>query len=158
MNSASKIFNLKELQARLEFWRTLGERIVFTNGCFDILHEGHVHLLTSCRETGGRVIVGLNADKSVSELKGKHRPVNGQKSRAIVLSALESVDAVIIFNELTPLKLIHSIRPDYLVKGGDWKKDTIVGADFVESYGGKVLTVPYLKGFSTTDIIARSKK
>lgn len=136
----------------------LGDRIVFTNGCFDLLHEGHIKLLASCRDLGEQVIVGLNSDASVKQLKGKNRPVNSQKSRAVVLASLEFVDAVIIFNEETPKKLIHAIRPNVLVKGGDWKKSEIVGSAFVESYGGQVKTVSYLKGFSTTEMIARSKK
>ncbi|MBL0310263.1 MAG: D-glycero-beta-D-manno-heptose 1-phosphate adenylyltransferase [Bacteroidetes bacterium] len=152
------MFLLEELLKRIEFWRTLNEKIVFTNGCFDILHEGHIRLFASCQKLGERVIVGLNSDTSIKKLKGKHRPVNSQKSRAIVLAALQYVDGVVIFKEETPKKLIHSIRPDFLVKGGDWKKTKIVGSDFVESYGGIVKTIPYLKGFSTTEIIARSKK
>jgi len=131
---------------------------VFTNGCFDILHEGHVHLLASCNEFGQRLIVGLNADSSVKELKGPSRPINNQNSRAVILASTQFVDGVIFFYEHTPENLIHAIRPDVLVKGGDWKKDEIIGSNFVESYGGQVKTVPYLKGFSTTEIIARSKK
>lgn len=103
------------------------------------------------------VIIGLNSDSSVKKLKGKDRPINKQHSRAVLLSAIEFVDAVTIFNEPTPEKLIHAIKPDILVKGGDWKKKDIVGADFVENYGGVVKTVPYLKGFSTTNILARAK-
>lgn len=136
----------------------LGDKIVFTNGCFDILHEGHIHLLASCNEFGQRLIVGLNADSSVNEIKGPSRPVNNQNSRAIILAATQFVDAVILFHEYTPENLIHAIKPDVLVKGGDWKKDEIIGSNYVESYGGKVKTVPYLKGFSTTEIIERSKK
>lgn len=157
-HTASKILSLQPLLSRIEFWRVLGDRIVFTNGCFDLLHEGHIKLLAACRDMGERVIVGLNSDTSVKQLKGKNRPVNSQKSRAVVLASLEFVDAVIIFNEETPEKLIHAIRPNVLVKGGDWKKNEIVGSEFVESYGGSVKTVSYLKGFSTTEMIARSKK
>ena len=153
----SKILSLEALLQRIGFWKTLSEKIIFTNGCFDILHEGHVHLLSQCREMGGIVIVGLNSDSSVKKLKGKDRPINKQHSRAVLLSALECVDAVTIFNEGTPEKLIRSIQPDILVKGGDWKKKDIVGADFVEGYGGEVRMVPFLKGFSTTGIIAKSK-
>lgn len=154
----SKIYSLHELLKRIEFWRTLGDKIVFTNGCFDILHEGHIHLLASCSELGERVIVGLNADTSVKELKGSSRPVNNQQSRAILLAATQFVDAVILFEESTPENLIHALKPNVLVKGGDWKKEEIVGSNFVESYGGQVKTVPYLNGFSTTQIIERSKK
>jgi rfaE bifunctional protein nucleotidyltransferase chain/domain len=151
----SKIYLLKDLLKRLDFWRKLGDSVVFTNGCFDILHQGHIHLLASCNEFGTRLVVGLNADKSVKQLKGKGRPVNNQRSRAVLLAATQFVDAVVIFDEPTPEKLIKAIKPDVLVKGGDWKKEDIVGGSFVESYGGKVNTVPYMKGFSTTQIIQK---
>lgn len=154
----SKIFTLDELLKRIEFWKTLGDKIVFTNGCFDILHQGHVHLLASCTEFGDRLIVGLNSDSSVKELKGPSRPVNEQDSRAILLAATQFVDGVLFFYEHTPENLINAIKPDILVKGGDWKKEEIIGSNFVESYGGQVKTIPYLNGFSTTEIIARSKK
>lgn len=153
----SKILLPAELLKRIEFWRMLGDKIVFTNGCFDILHQGHIHLLAECSELGQRVIVGLNADSSVRELKGPSRPVNDQQSRATLLAATQFVDAVVIFYENTPSNIIHTIKPDVLVKGGDWKKDEIIGGDFVESYGGKVQPISYLKGFSTTEIIERSK-
>ncbi len=156
--TGTKIFLLDQLLARIDFWRLLGDKIVFTNGCFDILHEGHIHLLSSCNEFGERVIVGLNSDISVKKLKGDSRPVNTGQSRAVVLASLQFVDAVILFDEDTPEKLIHIVKPDVLVKGGDWKKEEIVGGEFVESYGGKVKTIAYLKGFSTTEIIAKSKK
>ena len=154
----SKIFTLDELLKRIEFWKTLGDKIVFTNGCFDILHQGHVHLLASCTEFGDRLIVGLNSDSSVKELKGPSRPINNQDSRAILLAATQFVDGVLFFYEHTPENLIHTIKPDVLVKGGDWKKEEIIGSNFVESYGGQVKTIPYLNGFSTTEIIARSNK
>jgi rfaE bifunctional protein nucleotidyltransferase chain/domain len=153
----SKILSLDALLHRIDFWRQLAEKIIFTNGCFDILHEGHIHLLSQCNEMGGIVIVGLNSDSSVKKLKCKGRPINKQHSRAVLLSAIEFVDAIVIFNESTPEKLIHAIKPNILVKGGDWKKKEIVGSDFVEGYVGQVKTVPYLKGFSTTGIIAKSK-
>lgn len=154
----SKFFSPEELQKRIEFWRRLGDKIVFTNGCFDILHTGHIHLLASCNEFGNRLIVGLNSDTSVKRLKGPLRPVNNQQSRAILLAATQFVDAIIVFEEDTPLQLIEALKPDVLVKGGDWKKSEIVGSDFVERYGGEVKTVPFLNGFSTTEIIARSGK
>jgi rfaE bifunctional protein nucleotidyltransferase chain/domain len=154
----SKIFSLEGLLARIEFWRRLGDKIVFTNGCFDILHPGHIHLLAGCNELGQRTIVGLNSDSSIKEIKGLFRPVNTQHSRATVLASTQFVDGIIVFYDPTPQNLIHAIRPDVLVKGGDWKKSEIIGADFVESYGGKVATVSYLKGYSTTEIIERSKR
>jgi D-glycero-beta-D-manno-heptose 1-phosphate adenylyltransferase len=154
----AKIFSLSDLQKRIEFWRRLGDKIVFTNGCFDILHQGHIHLLTSCNELGNRVIVGLNSDASVKRLKGKSRPVNNQRSRATLLAATQFTDAVIFFDEDTPEKLIKAIKPDVLVKGGDWKKEQIAGAGFVESYGGEVKTFAYLNGFSSSNIIEKLSK
>jgi rfaE bifunctional protein nucleotidyltransferase chain/domain len=154
----TKIFSPEHLLKRIEFWRKLGDRIVFTNGCFDILHRGHIHLLLSCNTYGDRLVVGLNSDNSIKRLKGDSRPVNNQQSRSILLAAIEFVDAIVIFKEDTPENLIHSIAPDVLVKGGDWKKGDIVGSAFVEKYGGEVQTVPCLKGFSTTEIISKSKK
>ncbi len=153
----SKFFTLSDLLKRIEFWRRLGDRIVFTNGCFDILHQGHIHLLAACCEPEGRLIVGLNSDASVKRLKGANRPVNDQKSRATLLAATQFTDAIIVFEQDTPEELIHAIKPDVLIKGGDWKKEAIVGSGFVESYGGEVRTIPYLKGFSTSSIIERSK-
>ncbi|HLP21566.1 MAG TPA: D-glycero-beta-D-manno-heptose 1-phosphate adenylyltransferase [Chitinophagales bacterium] len=154
----SKILSLDGLLKRIEFWRRLGDKIVFTNGCFDILHQGHIQLLAGCNELGERTIIGVNSDSSVQQLKGPARPVNDQQSRATLLASTQFVDAVIFFYELTPEALIHAIKPNVLVKGGDWKKEEIVGSSFVESYGGEVKTIPYLKGFSTTEIIERSKK
>lgn len=154
----SHIFLLPGLLKRIEFWRQLGDKLVFTNGCFDIIHPGHVHLLASCANLADHLIVGLNSDASVNRLKGRSRPVNDQLSRARVLASIKYVDAVVIFDEDTPEKLIHEIKPDILVKGGDWQKSKIAGSAFVEGYGGKVLTIPYLEGHSTTEIIKRSVK
>lgn len=153
----NKIFTPEGLFKRVEFWRLLGDKIVFTNGCFDILHEGHLRVLSSALSFGDRLVVGLNADASIRRLKGATRPVNSENSRAALLASLIYTDAVVIFTEDTPENLIHLIRPDVLVKGGDWNKEAIVGSAFVESYGGEVRTVPYLEGFSTTAIINRSK-
>ncbi len=154
----SKIFSLPDLLKRVEFWRKLGDTVVFTNGCFDILHTGHVHLLSTCRQFGDRVIIGLNSDSSVQRLKGPQRPVNREMERAVVLAALQSTDAVCLFSDNTPETLIHALSPDVLVKGGDWKISDIVGADYVQSYGGSVKTVEYLQGYSTTKIIETAKK
>ena len=154
----SKILSSENLLKRIEFWRTLGDRIVFTNGFFDILHPGHVHLFFSCASYGDRLVVGLNSDTSVRKLKGVTRPVNDQHSRATLLASIQVIDAVVIFPEETPSELIHILKPDVLIKGGDWKKKDIVGSVFVDSYCGEVKIVPYLKGFSTSEIIARSKK
>ena len=136
----------------------MGDKIVFTNGCFDILHAGHIHLLAQCSEAEGRLIIGLNSDLSVKRLKGDSRPLNDQKSRATLLASTQFTDAIIIFEEDAPEELIHAIQPDILIKGGDWKKEDIIGSAFVESYGGEVRTIPYLDGFSTTAIVERSKK
>lgn len=153
-----KIVDAATLAARLHHWRAVGNKIVFTNGCFDILHRGHVELLAQCRTFGDYVIVGLNADASVRKLKGEGRPVNDELSRAAVLASLTFVDAVILFEEDTPLNLITTIRPDILVKGGDYDPDKIVGADIVRQRGGEVKTVDIVKGFSTTSILAKSQK
>ena len=134
------------------------KKVVFTNGCFDILHTGHVTYLQKAREMGDVLVVGLNSDASVRRLKGPGRPVNSETDRALVLSALGCVDRVVVFKEDTPEKLIHKIRPDVLVKGGDWKKRNIVGAPFVESYGGRVHVIPFVKGFSTSGLLGKIRK
>ena len=131
--------------------------IVFTNGCFDILHAGHVDLLRRARSLGSRLIVGINSDESVRKIKGPKRPVQNQEARKAVLLGLESVDEVRIFNELTPEKLIHEIKPDVLVKGGDWKPDEIIGADFVTGNGGQVYSLPLVDGFSSSSIVDKIK-
>lgn len=137
--------------------RNQGKRIVFTNGCFDILHRGHVAYLNEARRLGDLLIMGLNSDASVKRLKGPTRPVNQQNDRKFVLENLRSVDAVEIFEEDTPLELIKAIRPTILVKGGDWKVDQIVGGREVLSWGGEVLSLKFVDGYSTTAIINRAK-
>jgi len=134
------------------------KRVVFTNGCFDILHVGHVAYLKRAKALGGILVVGLNSDSSVRALKGKFRPVNKEADRAIVLSALYFVDFVTIFAETTPEKLIRAVKPDILVKGADWKAEHIVGADFVRSYGGRIVRIPFIKGYSTTSVIEKIGK
>lgn len=141
-----------------DFWHDENKKIVFTNGCFDILHRGHVEYLAKAAQLGDILIVGLNSDKSVRRLKGKGRPINDEISRAVVLSALESVFCVVIFDEDTPENLIKEINPDVLVKGSDYKIDEIAGADFVKQHGGEVVTIDLVKGFSTTNIIEKSSK
>jgi D-beta-D-heptose 7-phosphate kinase/D-beta-D-heptose 1-phosphate adenosyltransferase len=157
MDVAEKIVGYIGLDSLLEHWRALGDRIVFTNGCFDILHLGHVTLLNHCATLGDRVVVGLNSDSSVKKLKGDSRPVNNQDARAMILASLENVDAVIIFNEDTPIELIKFFRPDVLVKGGDYKENEIVGADVVKANGGSVKIVPLVSGLSTTHLIESIK-
>ncbi|MFN7055496.1 D-glycero-beta-D-manno-heptose 1-phosphate adenylyltransferase [Hyphomonas sp.] len=149
---------LDALVGQVERWRAAGLRIGFTNGCFDILHPGHIRVFQEARARCDRLIVGLNSDASVRRLKGQGRPVNTADSRAAVLSALGAVDAVAVFEEDTPIRLIEALTPDLLVKGGDYTRDTIVGADLVEARGGDVLIVPTLQGHSTTATIARSGK
>ena len=150
-----KLCSLRRLSQRLSMLRRGKKKLVFTNGCFDILHKGHVTYLSQARALGDALVVGLNADASVRRLKGPERPVNEERDRAEVLGALACVDLVVIFREDTPDRLIHAVRPDVLVKGGDWKKKDIVGGPFVESYGGKVRVIPFVKGFSTTGLLEK---
>jgi len=138
--------------------RSKGKRIVFTNGCFDILHVGHVAYLSKARRLGDVLVVGLNSDSSVKKIKGEDRPINKESDRAKVLSSLYFVDYVTSFNETTPENLIKKVKPDILVKGGDWKIEDIVGGSFVRSYGGKIKSIPFVKGYSTTSIIERSAR
>jgi D-beta-D-heptose 7-phosphate kinase/D-beta-D-heptose 1-phosphate adenosyltransferase len=155
MKGPDKILDLDHLLVRLAEWRANGERIVFTNGCFDILHVGHITLLEQCREFGDKVVIGVNSDTSVKGLKGPTRPVVGERDRARVLAALGSTDAVVIFDEPTPADLIRQVRPDVLVKGGDYTAATIVGADEVTTWGGRVEIVPTVIGVSTTNTIQK---
>ncbi|HRS91035.1 MAG TPA: D-glycero-beta-D-manno-heptose 1-phosphate adenylyltransferase [Candidatus Marinimicrobia bacterium] len=130
-----------------------GRKVAFTNGCFDLLHIGHLELLEHARKLGDILIVGLNSDDSVRRLKGPQRPINTQLDRARILAALEVVDYVVIFDEDTPLELIQTVMPNFLIKGGDYNPDAIVGSEFVESYGGKVIVFPLVRGKSTSDLI-----
>ncbi len=147
------ILNWDELQATVDRLKTAGRKIVFTNGCFDLIHIGHVRYLREARKLGDVLIVGLNSDRSVAGIK-PGRPVTPQVQRAEVLAALEMVDYVILFDEPTPYALIHAIRPDILVKGGDWREKDIVGSDIA----GETVTIPYIQGVSTTEIIETIKK
>jgi D-beta-D-heptose 7-phosphate kinase / D-beta-D-heptose 1-phosphate adenosyltransferase len=146
-----------ELDARLSDWRKQGLRIGFTNGCFDILHPGHVKVLTAARGACDRLIVGLNSDASVRRRKGEGRPVQDQLARSEVLAALEAVDLVAIFEEDTPIRLITQISPSVLVKGGDYTRAEVVGHEIVEAHGGEVLLVEILPGFSTTSLVDRAR-
>jgi D-beta-D-heptose 7-phosphate kinase/D-beta-D-heptose 1-phosphate adenosyltransferase len=150
-----KLRTLSQLLPEVAAHRRQGKRIAFTNGCFDILHAGHVSYLRSAREAGDLLVVGLNSDASIRRIKGPGRPVNRQEDRVMVLSELESVDYVVLFEEDTPMKLLRAIRPDVLVKGGDYRRSEVVGGKFIESYGGRVELVPLVKGRSTTNIIRR---
>jgi len=149
---------LAEALPQIARWKAQGARIVFTNGCFDILHAGHVRYLQKARELGDRLIVGLNDDASVRRLKGKMRPIQPLEDRAAVLAALAFVDLVVPFSEDTPIKLIEAIAPDVLVKGGDYRPEEIVGADFVRARGGSVVVVPFLEGRSTSAIVERIRR
>jgi D-beta-D-heptose 7-phosphate kinase/D-beta-D-heptose 1-phosphate adenosyltransferase len=150
-----KIKSASVLSRLFQRLRRQGQKIVFTNGCFDILHVGHVTYLKKAKALGDVLVVGLNSDRSVRALKGKGRPVNRQLDRATVLAAMASVDYVAIFDEDTPLRLIEALKPDILVKGGDWKTSAIVGSDFVKARGGRVLRIPFVDGYSTTSTIKR---
>ncbi len=156
LHKDEKVLLLERLLSRVAMWRSAGDRIVFTNGCFDILHIGHISLLEHARRKGDRLIVALNSDDSVRMLKGPLRPVVGQTERARILAALSAVDAVVVFNESTPLKLIEAIRPDVLVKGGDYCEESVVGAREVLAWGGRVELIPVVEGISTTQMMARA--
>ncbi|MEO7924881.1 MAG: adenylyltransferase/cytidyltransferase family protein [Chitinophagaceae bacterium] len=153
-----KILTLHELQQRILQWRLPGKSFAFTNGVFDILHQGHIYSLIAAAKEADYLVVGLNADTSVKRLKGNARPVNDQQSRALLLASLIMVDVVVLFEEDTPLELIKAIIPDVLVKGGDYSVEQIAGAKEVIASGGRVVINPILEGFSTTAIIARSQK
>ena len=156
LHAEDKVLSRDELVRRVSTWRANGERVVFTNGCFDLLHVGHITVLEQSRRQGDRLIVAINSDASVSGLKGPTRPVVGERERARVLAALAAVDAVVVFGEPTPLELIVASRPDVIVKGGDYNEDTVVGAKEVKSWGGRVAIVPIVEGHSTTRLIERS--
>ncbi len=153
-----KIFELPKLLATIAGWKVNGKTISFTNGCFDILHEGHIFSLSQAAKEADYLIVGVNSDASTKRLKGNERPVNNEKSRALILASLMIVDAVIIFEEDTPLQLISSILPDVLVKGGDYTIEQIVGAKEVIANGGRVVINPIVKGFSTTSILEKIRR
>jgi D-beta-D-heptose 7-phosphate kinase / D-beta-D-heptose 1-phosphate adenosyltransferase len=155
--SGTKVFSLESLLQELDYRRRLGQRVVFTNGCFDVLHAGHVQYLQEARAQGDLLVVGLNSDASVRALKGKTRPVQPLSARSLILAGLQAVDFVTVFEEATPMHLIHAIRPDVLVKGADYSKDEVVGAQFVESYGGRVHLANLHHGHSTTNLIDRMR-
>jgi len=152
---ATKVRGLLELVEIVRERRALGHRVVFTNGCFDLLHRGHTRLLQQARELGDLLIVGLNSDASVRRVKGPSRPVLSEEERAEVLSALASVDYVVLFDEPDPGSTIAALQPDVLAKGADWAKDQIVGRETVEGRGGRVVTIPLVEGSSTSGIIDR---
>jgi D-beta-D-heptose 7-phosphate kinase/D-beta-D-heptose 1-phosphate adenosyltransferase len=154
----NKIFPREELKKELERIRKEGKKIAFTNGCFDILHVGHVRYLRDAKKTADILILALNSDSSVRTIKGEKRPLIPQEERADVLAGLESVDYVTIFDEPTPLELIEYLKPDVLIKGGDWAEESIVGRDAVRSWGGRVIVIPEIEGASTTNIVDKVLK
>jgi D-beta-D-heptose 7-phosphate kinase/D-beta-D-heptose 1-phosphate adenosyltransferase len=151
--SKNKIFSINRLAKLTASLRKFGKKIVFTNGCFDILHAGHISYLKKAKKLGDILILGVNSDSSVKSIKGPNRPVNTLKDRMEILSSFDFIDYLCAFSQATPLNLIKKIKPDVLVKGADWHKKDIVGADFVKSYGGKVSTITFKKGYSTTSLI-----
>jgi D-beta-D-heptose 7-phosphate kinase/D-beta-D-heptose 1-phosphate adenosyltransferase len=155
LTAGEKILDLERMVKRVAEWRAAGETIVFTNGCFDLLHVGHITLLEDCRRFGSKLVLGLNADSSISRLKGPNRPIVGERERAKVMAALAAVDAVVLFDEDTPLELIRALRPNVLVKGGDYVVQTVVGHEDVIAQGGRVEIVPTVEGFSTTNIVKK---
>lgn len=156
MTTSQKILKLEEFQPILTSWKKDG-KVVFTNGCFDILHLGHVDYLEKTKSLGSKMVVGLNTDKSVSRIKGETRPIQDQTSRARIIASLECVDAVILFDEETPYDLIKAMKPDILAKGDDYQIENIVGANIVIENGGEVKTIPLIEGYSTTKIIDKIK-
>jgi len=153
--AADKICDKSRLMQRAAQWRAHGETLVFTNGCFDLLHVGHVMSLEYARRAGDRLVVGLNSDQSVRRLKGPARPVVTENERAFILAALGCVDAVIVFAEDTPLSILEWLKPDVLVKGGDYREEQVVGREIVQAYGGRVLIAPFVPDRSTTKLITR---
>ncbi len=158
MNSTKKIKSFPELKKIITQLKAKGKKIVFTNGCFDILHYGHVKYLEDAKNKGDILVVAINTDASVKKIKGEKRPIVNQTDRARVIAGLASVDYVVLFNQETPLEVITQLKPDILVKGGDWKKEKIVGAGIVTGSGGKVFTINFLKNRSTTGLIKRIAK
>ena len=147
--------NWDEAKKQVDDWKLSGQKIVFTNGCFDILHRGHVEYLTEAKACGDKLITALNSDTSVRGLKGEVRPIQSQEDRAVILDALESVDLVVIFDQETPAEIIKTLLPDVLVKGGDYTPDTIVGADIVTENGGEIKVIPFRSGHSTSSVIEK---
>ena len=152
---SDKLKSVAEIMSITAEARKNGLKVVFTNGCFDLLHRGHVHILRQAKAAGDLLIVALNSDRSVSRIKGPRRPVMPETDRVELIAAMEMVDYVVVFDDPDPYKLIDAIRPNVLAKGGDWKIEEVVGADIVERDGGQIAVIPYLKGFSTSEIIER---
>ena len=148
----NKIYSVEAIKSQLNIWRFKDKKIVFTNGCFDLLHLGHIDYLSKAADFGDIMIIGLNSDKSVTNIKGSNRPITDEKSRSAILASLFFVDAIILFDEATPRNLIEMIQPDVLIKGSDYKAEDIVGYDIVKAKGGKIITLDFLPSYSTTII------
>ena len=154
----SKIIDINNIESHLTYWNLKNQKIVFTNGCFDILHRGHIEYLAQAANHGDILVIGLNTNNSVKRIKGDSRPVQDQVARAMVLASLQFVSAVILFDEDTPYELIKRVQPDVLIKGSDYKIEDIVGYDIVTAKGGEVITIDFIEGYSTTSIIEKLKK
>lgn len=157
-NSSDRVLSSNTLEQTVQEYKKQNKKIVFTNGCFDLLHIGHVTYLEEAKKLGDILVVGINTDESVKKLKGPNHPIQNENDRCAILAALKSVDHTVLFGEETPLNLIKAVKPDVLVKGGDWKVEQIVGSDFVMSYGGQVKSLNFVNGKSTTSIIEKSQK
>ena len=153
----AKILNIKDLSQIIKEWRLNGDKIVFTNGCFDLIHLGHLEILARSADLGDKLIVGINSDMSIKKIKGNSRPIIEEDSRAKQLAAIEFIDAVILFNEDTPYNLINILKPDVLTKGGDYKKNDIVGNQLINKEQGEVVIIPLTQGYSTTSILEKIK-
>ena len=153
----SKIFNIKDLSEIINEWRLNGDKIVFTNGCFDLIHLGHLEILARSADLGDKLVVAINSDMSIKKIKGSSRPIIEEDSRAKQLAAIEFIDAVILFNDDTPYDLINILKPDVLTKGGDYKKNDIVGNQLINKEQGEVVIIPLTKGYSTTSILEKIK-
>ena len=157
-NIKSKIYSLSDLKIQSDKWKENGEKIVFTNGCFDLLHRGHIEVLANTADLGDKLIIGLNSDSSIKYLKGENRPFMDEISRSILLASLQFVDAIVFFSEETPYKLIETLVPDVLAKGGDYKVTEIAGNEVVLENGGEVILFPFIDGFSSTKIVEKIKQ
>lgn len=157
-NIKSKIYSLSDLKIQSDKWKENGEKIVFTNGCFDLVHRGHIEVLANTADLGDKLIIGLNSDSSIKELKGENRPIMDEITRSILLASLQFVDAIVFFSEETPYKLIENLVPDILAKGGDYKVTEISGNEVVLENGGEVILFPFIDGVSSTKIVEKIKQ